>query len=40
MIELLPVLVLGKIFVCSDFQCDLDLPQDIAPLSDSGIARP
>lgn len=25
--ELVLVLILGKIFVCSDFQCDLDLPQ-------------
>lgn len=25
--ELVLVLILAKIFVCSDFQCDLDLPK-------------
>lgn len=27
--ELVPVLSLGQIFVCSDFLCDLDLHQDM-----------
>jgi hypothetical protein len=29
MIALLPVLILGKIFVCSDVPCDLDAHQDL-----------
>lgn len=29
MIQPVLLLILGKIFVCSDFQCDLDLPQGI-----------